>query len=45
MHYGQVFCDVYEGLFLEREQYDKKTHYAENLAIKLALNGSYGFGI
>lgn len=39
-HYGKEFCNIYEGIFLERKKYKKGT--AENLAYKLALNGSYG---
>lgn len=41
-HFGEVFCDIYEGIYIERQGYPKKTHPAENLALKLALNGSYG---
>ena len=41
-HYGPVFCDIYEGVYIERQGYPKKTHPAENIALKLALNGSYG---
>lgn len=39
-HFGEEFCDIYESIYLERKKYPKKT--AENLALKLALNGSYG---
>lgn len=42
-HYGEEFCDIYESIYIERKKYNKKTHPAENLALKLALNGSYGF--
>lgn len=40
--YGPEFCPIYEGIYIERQGYPKKTHGAENLALKLALNGSYG---
>ena len=39
-HIGPVFCDVYRDLYEERKQYPKGTE--ENLAIKLALNGTFG---
>lgn len=41
-HFGEIFCDIYEGIYIERQDYPKKTHPAENIALKLALNGSYG---
>jgi hypothetical protein len=41
-HFGEEFCDIYESIYNERKKYSKKTHPAENLALKLALNGSYG---
>lgn len=41
-HFGEEFCDIYESIYIERKKYSKKTHPAENLALKLALNGSYG---
>jgi len=41
-HLGIEFCDIYESIYIERQGYNKKTHPAENLALKLALNGSYG---
>lgn len=41
-HFGEVFCDIYEGIYIERQGYDKNKFPAENLALKLALNGSYG---
>lgn len=41
-HYGEEFCDIYEGIYKLRQTYPKKTHKLENLALKLALNGSYG---
>lgn len=41
-HFGEEFCNIYESIYLERKKYNKKTHPAENLALKLALNGSYG---
>ena len=39
-HLGDEFCDVYEELFEMRKGFEKGT--AENLMIKLALNGVYG---
>lgn len=39
-HLDILFCDVYEGLFIERRSYDKKSPF--NKALKLALNGTYG---
>jgi len=39
-HYGEEFCDIYQSIYQERRQYAKGT--SENLALKLALNGSYG---
>lgn len=39
-HVGELFCTVYEELYEERKTFDKKT--SENLALKLALNGTYG---
>lgn len=39
-HFSDQYCDTYEGVYLERKKYPKGT--AENLAYKLALNGSYG---
>lgn len=39
-HLGELFCDIYEDLYNERTKYDSKT--SENLALKLALNGTYG---
>lgn len=41
-HLGVEFCDIYESIYEERKKYPKKTHKMENLALKLALNGSYG---
>lgn len=41
-HFGEEFCDIYEGIYKLRQTYPKKTHKLENLALKLALNGSYG---
>lgn len=41
-HIGPEFCSIYESIFQERKLYPKKTHKTENLALKLALNGSYG---
>jgi len=42
-HFGEEYCDIYESIYEERKKYNKKTHPAENLALKLTLNGSYGF--
>lgn len=39
-HLGEGFCDIYEQLYLERKSHPKGT--AENAALKLALNGTYG---
>lgn len=39
-HLGIKFCEIYEKLFKERQQYPKGT--VENKALKLALNGVYG---
>jgi len=39
-HLGERFFEEYSGLKAERFKYDKKT--AQNGALKLALNGSYG---
>lgn len=39
-HLGEVFCDVYKGLYEERKRWPKKT--PQNEALKLALNGVYG---
>lgn len=39
-HLDVLFCEVYEGLYVERRSYDKK--HALNKALKLALNGTYG---
>jgi hypothetical protein len=41
-HLGEKFCDIYEGIYIERGKYPKKTHKALNTALKLALNGAYG---
>ena len=41
-HLGIEFCDIYESIYEERKKYPKRTHKMENLALKLALNGSYG---
>ena len=41
-HLGVEFCDIYKSIYEERKKYPKKTHKMENLALKLALNGSYG---
>ena len=39
-HLGASFCKVYRQLFDERKKHPKGT--PENLALKLALNGTYG---
>jgi len=39
-HLGEKFCDVYAALYTQRKSYPKGT--AENAALKLALNGSFG---
>ena len=39
-HLGEEFCDIYEGLYIERGRHKKGT--AENAMLKLALNGTYG---
>lgn len=39
-HLTELFCDVYQYLYIERGKYDKKSGL--NKAIKLALNGTYG---
>lgn len=39
-HLGEGFCEIYEGLYNQRKSHAKGT--AENAALKLALNGTYG---
>jgi hypothetical protein len=39
-HLSIEFCPAYQGVYITRKSYDKKT--AENGAFKLALNGAYG---
>lgn len=39
-HLTSRFCDIYESLYQERKKYPKGS--GENLALKLALNASYG---
>jgi hypothetical protein len=39
-HLGKKFCEVYEDIYKQRKLYEKGT--AENLMLKLALNGTYG---
>jgi hypothetical protein len=39
-HLGEAFCDIYEGLYIQRKSYGKNT--PENAMLKLALNGTYG---
>ena len=38
----QTFINTYQNLFNERTKYPKKTHFAQNYAIKIALNSVYG---
>ncbi len=39
-HLGEQFCDIYEDVYHQRQQYAKGT--TENAMLKLALNGVYG---
>lgn len=39
-HLGEIFCDIYEDVRKQRQEYPKKT--PENEMLKLALNGVYG---
>lgn len=39
-HLSELFCTVYQDLYVERRSYHKKS--ALNKALKLALNGTYG---
>ena len=39
-HLGEDFCDIYQDIYDERKRHPKKS--ALNLAMKLALNGTYG---
>ena len=39
-HLSEVFCDIYNGLYVRRKQYAKGT--SPNAMFKLALNGVYG---
>ena len=39
-HLSEEFCNIYEAVYEERKHYPKKS--AENAALKLALNGTYG---
>lgn len=39
-HLNELFCDVYQGLYVERRSHHKES--ALNKALKLALNGTYG---
>lgn len=39
-HLSEIFCDIYEDIYHERQRYAKNT--PENKGLKLALNGSYG---
>jgi hypothetical protein len=39
-HLGELFCDIYKDMYIQRKSYIKKS--AENAMLKLALNGTYG---
>jgi len=39
-HLSEKFCDIYQDVFEQRKQYDKKS--VESSMLKLALNGVYG---
>ena len=39
-HLSEKFCDIYESVYHERKKYAKGS--AENAALKLALNATYG---
>lgn len=39
-HLTETFCDIYEGMYVQRKSYAKNT--PENGMLKLALNGTYG---
>lgn len=39
-HLGEVFCDIYKDMYIQRKSYAKNT--PENAMLKLALNGTYG---
>lgn len=39
-HFSEKFCDIYEGIYLERKKFPKGT--VENLTYKFSLNGPYG---
>ena len=39
-HLGEKFCDIYEGLYIQRQSYAKGS--AENAMMKLGLNGVFG---
>lgn len=39
-HLNELFCQVYQALYVERRSYDKESPF--NKALKLALNGTYG---
>ncbi len=39
-HLGEVFCEVYQGIYEERKKHKKGS--PENEAYKLALNGAFG---
>ena len=39
-HLSEVFCDIYENLYIQRSSHKKGT--PENAMLKLALNGVYG---
>lgn len=39
-HLDEIFCDIYEDIYHERQKYPKKS--PENKGLKLGLNGAYG---
>lgn len=39
-HLGEIFCDIYQDMYIQRKSFDKAS--AENAMLKLALNGTYG---
>lgn len=39
-HLGELFCNIYKDMYLQRKKYPKGT--PENAVFKLALNGAYG---
>ena len=41
-HLGDMFCDIYKGIYEERKKYPKKQYPTQNGMLKLALNGTCG---